>query len=56
MILLALWLLALLFAAPLLLFYTFDIVDQDDVETPFCFISSSASWELWYYVYSCASF
>ena len=53
MILLSVWLASLLFASPLLIFYTFDIVDQDDVKTPFCFISDSASYQLWYRVYSC---
>jgi len=55
MILLSVWLASLLFASPLLIFYTFDIVDQDDVKTPFCFISDSASYQLWYRVYSCVS-
>ena len=44
---------ALLFASPLVLFYTFDIVDQDNVETPFCSLSSHPTYQLWYYVYNC---
>ena len=55
LILLTVWLAALLFALPLLLFYTFDIVDQDDVATPFCFVSSDWSYQLLYYVYNCVS-
>ena len=43
---------ALLFASPLVLFYTFDIVDQDNVETPFCSLSSDPTYQQWYYVYN----
>ena len=46
------WILGLLFASPLVLFYTFDMVDQDNVKTPFCSLSSDPTYQLWYYVYN----
>ena len=44
---------ALLFASPLVLFYSFDMVDQDNVKTPFCSLSSDPTYQLWYSVYNC---
>ena len=52
LILLTVWILGLLFASPLVLFYTFDMVDQDNVKTPFCSLSSDPTYQLWYYVYN----
>ena len=52
LILFSIWLISLIFALPLMLFYKYELVLQDDVETPFCFIPQSPSMILFHTIYS----